>query len=257
MKSLVADIPLLGVFAGTLILVLASLELGFRWAKRRKLRREPEDEAVVGGVVGATLGLLAFLLAITFGVAADAFHARKIALVEEINAIHMSYLLSDVADEADRAQIRALLRQYVDQRLRWAHGKADPPGASADELLNQLWRSAATVAKKNPGSVDVFLGYIGRTIELQQERLMVRERSRIPRDYWVVLYLVALLAVATVGYHVGVGGKKRTPVMWTVAVAFSAVIMVIADLDRPGGGFINVSQQPMVELRAALEKLKG
>ena len=255
MKSAAADLPLLGVFAGTLILVLASLELGYRWAKKRRARREPEDEAIVGGVVGATLGLLAFLLAVTFGIATDAFHARKVALVEEINAIKMSYLLSDVADDMDRAQIRAVLRRYVDQRLRWANGQVDPPGASAEELLTQLWRSAAIVAKRNPGNVDVFLGYIGQVIELQQERLMVRERSRIPLDFWVVLYFVALLAVATVGYHVGVGGKKRTPVMWAVAVAFSAVIMVIADLDRPGRGFINVSQEPMVDLRASLEKL--
>jgi len=40
--------------------------------------------------------------------------------------------------------------------------------------------------------------------------------------------------------------------MLAVAIAFSAVIMVIADLDRPGQGFINVSQQPMVDLRAVL-----
>jgi len=29
--------------------------------------------------------------------------------------------------------------------------------------------------------------------------------------------------------------------------------MVIADLDRPGKGFINVSQQPMVDLRTRLD----
>jgi hypothetical protein len=30
--------------------------------------------------------------------------------------------------------------------------------------------------------------------------------------------------------------------------------MVIADLDRPGEGFIDVSQQPMVDLRDALAR---
>jgi len=153
--------------------------------------------------------------------------------------------------------VRALLRQYVDERLRFGSNQPDPRGNSADELLDQLWKAAATVAKTNPGNFDVFLGYIGRVVELQQERLMVRERSRIPRDYWVVLYIVALLALATVGYHVGVGGKGRTPVMLAVALAFSVVIMVIADLDRPGKGFINVSQEPMVELRARLAGSNG
>ena len=42
------------------------------------------------------IGLLAFLLAFTFGLAADSFHARKVALLEEVKAIRSTYLLADV-----------------------------------------------------------------------------------------------------------------------------------------------------------------
>ena len=79
---------------------------------------------------------------------------------------------------------------------------------------------------------------------------MLRERSRIPGTYWVILYVVALLALAAVGYHCGVAGRNRTPVMLAVAIAFSVVITVIVDLDRPRQGFINVSQEPMLDLRS-------
>lgn len=256
MDSFLADIPILGVFVGTLFLVLASLEVGYRWAKRRQEQQELEKEAPVGGMVGATLGLLAFLLAFTFGIAADAFHARKVALVEETNAIRMTYLLSGVIPETHRAEIRIVLRQYIDERVRWANGQPDEPGTSARELLDRLWKSAAIVGEQNPGGVDVFLSYVSRVIELQQERFMVRERSRIPDTYWAVLYIVALLALSAVGYHSGVAGMCRSPVMLAVAIAFSAVIMVIADLDRPGKGFINVSQQPMIDLRATVAESK-
>ena len=124
------------------------------------------------------------------------------------------------------------------------------------ELLDQLWKYAALVGEQNPGAVDVFLTYVSRVVELQQERVMVRERSRIPGAYWVVLFTVALLALSSVGYHCGVSGTSRSPVMFAVTIAFSAVIMVIVDLDRPGKGFINVSQQPMVDLRAKLAESK-
>ena len=210
----------------------------------------------MGAMVGATLGLLAFLLAFTFGIAADAFHARKVALVNEANAIRMTYLLSSVTPEAHRSEIRTVLREYVDERLRWADGKQDEPGRSAKDLLDRLWKVAAAVGAQSPGGVDVFLGYVGRIIELQQERFMVRERSRIPGAYWAVLYFVAALSLTAVGYHGGVAGASRSPVMLAVAIAFSAVIMVIADLDRPGQGFINVSQQPMVDLREMLARSK-
>jgi len=76
---------------------------------------------------------------------------------------------------------------------------------------------------------------------------------QLQSDAWVsFLYVVAILALGSVGYHGGVTGTSRSPVLLAVAIAFSAVIMVIADLDRPGQGFINVSQEPMVHLRAML-----
>jgi hypothetical protein len=250
------QVPIWSVFVGTLFLALASVEVGYRWAGKRQDRRALEKEAPVGGMVGATLGLLAFLLAFSFGIAVDAFQARKLALVEEANAIRLTYLQTGVIPEAHRAPIRTVLRQYVDERLRWANGQPDEPGKSAKALLNRLWSSAAAVGVRNPGGVDVFLGSVSRVIELQQERLMVRERSRIPGPYWAVLYVVALLAMAAVGYHGGVAGTSRSPVMLAVAIAFSAVIMVIADLDLPGKGFINVSQEAMVDLRETLDKSK-
>src|SRR5262245_65606696 len=105
MDRFLADIPILGVFVGTLLLVLACVEGGSRWAKKRQARRL-EKEAPVGAMVGAALGLLAFLLTFTFGIAADAYHARKIALVQEANAIRMTYLLTGTIPEAYRAEVR-------------------------------------------------------------------------------------------------------------------------------------------------------
>lgn len=54
------------------------------------------------------------------------------------------------------------------------------------------------------------------------------------------------------GYHGGVAGTSRSPAMLAVAIAFSAVIIVIVGLARPGEGFINVSQRPLVDLRGVL-----
>jgi hypothetical protein len=40
--------------------------------------------------------------------------------------------------------------------------------------------------------------------------------------------------------------------MLAVAITFSAVIMLIVDIDRPGEGLINVSQQAMIDLRDSM-----
>ncbi len=244
-------LPIWGFFIVTMLIVLLSVEGGYQWARYKK-RSEVEKEAPVGAMVGATLGLLAFLLAFTFGMAADHFHARKVALLDEANAIRTTYLLTGVIPESHRTEVRKILRDYVEERLQWTGVETVQAGLSANALLDRLWAHAAAVGAQNPGGVDVFLGSVTRVIELRAERVMVRERSRIPGPFWAVLYLVSILALASMGYHGGVSGTNRSPVMLAVAIAFSAVSLLIADLDRPGEGLINVSQQPMLDLRDSM-----
>ncbi len=135
-------VPLWGVFIGTLLLVLLSVEGGYLWARYKK-RSEVEKEAPVGAMVGALLGLLAFLLAFTFSMAADNFHARKLALLDEANAIKTTYLLADLIEEPHRTEVRKILLDYVQERLQWsrtsqksANTTSSPPRVSS--LMKRL-----------------------------------------------------------------------------------------------------------------------
>ena len=112
MRRFLEIVPILGLFFMTVVLVVGSEEVGYRWARKRKSKDDTEKEAPVGAMVGATLALLAFLLTFTFGIAADAYHARKIALVQEVSAIRLSYVLCDAIPELHRAEIRDVLRRY-------------------------------------------------------------------------------------------------------------------------------------------------
>src|SRR5882757_7695151 len=111
-------LPLPGVYLIMTLVALLAVELGFRLARNRLRRSLGEDQAPVGAIVGATLGLLAFLLAFTFGLAAARFDSRKGFVLEEANAIGTTYLRAALLPEPQRAEIRALLREYVDMRLQ-------------------------------------------------------------------------------------------------------------------------------------------
>jgi hypothetical protein len=146
----------------------------------------------------------------------------------------------------------------VEERLQWAGVEKVQVIRSSKELQNQLWAQAVAVGEKNPGSevVALFIESVNEVIDLHAERVMLRERSRIPGTYWIVLYVVSIFALAAMGYHGGVAGTARSPVMLAVAIAFSAVILLIADLDRPGEGWVNVSQQAMIDLRDSMAASK-
>src|SRR6185369_10400265 len=88
-------LPLWGVFFVTLLLVFISEESGFRFGRKRILGEgEPKDPSL-GSMVGATLGLLAFMLAFTFGMASARYDTRRQLIRDEANAIQTAYLRAD------------------------------------------------------------------------------------------------------------------------------------------------------------------
>ena len=98
--STVLDVlPLWGVFLAVLVLVLAAIEGGYRLGNYRHRQSGGEKEAPVGAMVGATLGLLAFMLAFTFGMAAERFDTRKQLVLDEANAIGTTYLRTAMLPE--------------------------------------------------------------------------------------------------------------------------------------------------------------
>ena len=73
------------VFLGTVTVVLASIALGYRAGQRRR-NTAVDSSGPVGALVGAVLGLLAFVPAFTFGAAAGRFDSRKKLLLEVVAA---------------------------------------------------------------------------------------------------------------------------------------------------------------------------
>jgi hypothetical protein len=57
-----------------------------------------------------------------------------------------------------------------------------------------------------------------------------------------------------VGYNAGLTGRRSMISAVVLAVALSAVITLVVDLDRPGDGIIRTSQQPLIDLRDSLER---
>ncbi len=248
-------LPLSGLFALTIAFVLLFIELGFRLGRRRASAGEVEKESSVGAMTNASLALLAFLLAFTFGFAASRLEVRRTVLLDEVNAIGTTYLRARTLPEPERSEARALLREYVDVRLAGARsGKIDEPVARSVEIQDLLWERAAALAERSPDSIvlGLYLQSLNETIDLHTTRLMQGVRVRIPGIIWIVLYAIAALAMGEMGYQTGLGGRRRPLSTPAFAVAFAAVVLLIADLDRPQAGWIRVSQDAMVSLRASM-----
>lgn len=86
-------------------------------------------------------------------------------------------------------------------------------------------------------------------------RVAVGLQLRIPFGTWLTLGVLTFLGMGLVGYQAGIIASKRTAAMPILALWFASVIVLIASLDHPIGGFTftRVSQQPMSDLLSDID----
>lgn len=248
-------LPLWAVYLVTILGALLAVEGGQRLAKRRVQHPEREDAGAVGAMVGATLGLLAFMLAFTFGLASSRFEERKTLVLNEANAIGTAYLRAGLLSEPEASRSRALLHAYAQARLEFAEPQTrDRAIVRSEQLQAQLWAQAESMSHRDDDSrvVALFVTAVNDVIDLHSTRLNQGVRNRIAGSIWIALTLVAFFTMGAVGYQAGLQTGRRSPIVLVMVLAFATVMLLIADLDRPQRGLLRVSQQPMIDALRAM-----
>ncbi len=248
-SSIVDALPLWALYIVSILIVLLSIEVGWRLGNYRRKPVEDDKKVPISAAVGATLGLLAFLLAFTFGMAGSRFDNRKQVVLNEANAIGTTYLRTDFLPEPLRAEVRSFLREYTVLRAAGASVILSPQGmAKAASLQDQLWAIADSARVQSDSiSTGLFIQSLNEMIDLDATRVTAN-RNRIPDAIWLMLCVVTILSMAAMGYEFGQTGTRNWTITILLAVVFTTVIVLIADLDRPQMGFLQVSQQPLLDV---------
>jgi hypothetical protein len=252
MRDLFLNYPFASLFA-LLAALLACTELGHRLGRRMGA---DAAHAVPSEAAGALLAMLGLLLGFTVSMAESRFDARKHLVIDEANAIGTALLRTRLLPEPLAMPSEALLRRYLAGRIRWGQEAGDAATqaalARADAQIHaQLWELATAAAAERPSATtSLYVNALNQVIDLQAERAHMRA-NRVPQT---VLYLLAVIALIATGVHslsVGHTGKRSAPLH---ALAFAAwlVFLLIVDLDQPRRGWIQVSQEPLVQLRAGI-----
>jgi hypothetical protein len=250
--QLLDSLPILGVFVAFAIFTMLCYEGGFRLGRWYQVRTPGEQEGPTGLLVGSILALLAFLLAVTMGMASDRFDARRAIVLDEANAIGTTYLRAGYLPEPASSQIRELLREYVPLRVvvtDQANVAADIQ--SSQEILTKAWAVAQDVARTTDKGdlVALFIESLNETIDLHETRVTAGLYSRVPETVVLLLVGGSALSLGMVGYSAGLTKRRGLLNAIVLVLALGAVIMIVVDLDRPREGFIQVSQQPLLDLQ--------
>jgi hypothetical protein len=137
-------VPLWLLFIGTILAMILFIEFGFRLGRNAQANFKKAQTSQVRGIMGAGLGLLAFMLAFTFSTAQSHFEARVQNLAEEARIARIAFMQADLLEEPRRSQVKQLLRDYV--HLRSRDFKLE--GSGIDQQLAELLQKSEHIQNR-------------------------------------------------------------------------------------------------------------
>jgi hypothetical protein len=239
--------------SGLLVLMLISLELGFRWGRRAGARGEAQGGGgPVGAIQGAMLGLLALLLGFSFAGAATRFMERQDLIVQEANAIGTAYLRADILDDPYRLELRASLKGYLEHRIAVSEtlrsGLTPETIAEIARLQDRIWKAASEGARAKPATMVAVLTPVNEVIDLHSLRLAAG-RKHLPGLVLGLLIACSGMSMAVIGYGWGMSARRCAMMTWALAILVTAALWTTIDLDHTRAGLLRVSDLPLKELK--------
>jgi len=248
-QGVLDPVPVWGVFVLFTVLTFVCFEVGFRLGVWWQAREPGEQEGPTDMLVGSLLGLMAFVLAISLGLATDRHDARRRLVVEEATAIATAYQRADYLPPAEAARLQALLRAYVPLRIVTDPAAVPANIARSSELARQMW--TIVVAAAQAGDNSDLIASLGEALNdlvaVSEQRVVAGVYARVPPTIMYLLLAGSALSLAMVGYSAGLKGRRSVLSATVLILTLGVVTILVVDLDRPQEGLLTVSQQALVD----------
>jgi hypothetical protein len=238
-----------------LLTLWLSAKIGGSIRKGQGNLKENEPE-VFGVITGAILTLLALVIGFSFSMAVSRYDQRKNYEEAEANAIGTEYVRADLLPAADAARVRALMRNYLDQRVQFYSTRDDLQLQRIDaitaQLQTDLWSAvqAPFVAQSTPVAALAVSGM--NDVLNSQGYTQAAWLYRIPSEAWILMGAIAIFCNLMIGYGAHRPGAKGT-LFLVLPLVLSISFFLIADIDSPRRGIIRVHPENLTTLSQSLQ----
>ncbi len=244
-----------------LVLLLITLEVGYRIGFNQ--RRKWLDAETGGGMVALSsmFALLGLILAFTYASGVSRFEARKMAVIDEANAIETAFLRAGLIAEPGSTALKETIFSYAKTR-------AVPTGhmlsnAERAEILkntlqaqSKLWPALENALKQvqgKPGAIEgSIVAAVNDVLDMHTIRLAAISDKLPTAVIWMLIF-ISSTTIAVTGFNAGLSGKISRWRTTALALTIIGVMLIIIDFDRPGDGFIRVNQQSLNAAIADME----
>ncbi len=261
-EELLYSIPEWLIGLVTLVLLIASVEIGYWIGLKAKVEMTQPMKSQISTIQTAILTIFTFLLGFTFAMALARFDNRKQMVVKESNAIGTAVLRSKLLPENQRAKMIELFKQYVNVEFSIT-SRANVPSKERKEqnletkrLQTLMWDEAFAATENNPLSVPagLFATSINQLIDIKTER-DIAISNHVPEIVLLGLLLFAALAIGILGYGNGLAATHARYPAIILCIVITISFILIIDLDRPNRGLTKVSQESMIDLMTIINQV--
>jgi hypothetical protein len=246
------------VFLFSFVVMWASAQLGAHCFKGLP-KLEGEEKDAFGFILGAVLTLLGLIIGFSFSMAIGRYDQRKNYEEEEANAIGTEYVRVEMLASADAARIRGLLSKYLDQRVlfyetREANQLRQINNDTA-QLQNQMWSAVRSAAVSQTSPLSALAASGMNDVLNTQGYTQAAWWNRIPIAAWVLIWTIAICCNLLLGFAVRLAHRKARGLLLLILPLVLAIsFLLLADIDSPRGGFIQVRPQNLISLSQSLHR---
>lgn len=243
----------LGGFALVMLgLQFAALAIGNAIGRRRARRAaggEAEQAESVGLIVGGLLGLLAFTLSISLGIADKRYDDRRHAALQEANAIGTAWLRAHAVNHPRGTEVARLLEGYTEQRIAWLSAPRGSPViaaslAESNAAQTLIWGHARAIAQDRTDPVVVsLLVALNEVFDRATEQRWAFRPQTPPELPWL-LFGLTMVSVGAIGFQWGLRGRWHPAVGGLLLLAWSGCLTLIVDMANPRVGATRVDVAP-------------
>jgi len=251
--STVMDNPFL-IFVFSFSVMWLSARIGAStFGSQRKLEGDTRED--FGVILAAALTLLGLIIGFSFSMAVNRYDQRKNYEEAEANAIGTEYVRADLLPAKDTAKVRALLTNYLDQRIlfyKTHDGQTlQQINARTAQLQTELWSAVQAPAAAQPTTVVALVVSGMNDVLNSQGYTQAAWWNRIPLAVWGLMAAIAICCNLLVGYGARHAEAERI-LMLVLPLVVSISLLLIAEIDTPRSGVIRVQPQNLLSLAQSL-----
>jgi len=231
-------LPLWVLFIAMLGLALLVVEVGYhvgRWyASENDLDQYPMEKSANATVVG----LLTFLLAFSFNSSAGHYGKVRSLLFKDRNLVMEIEQSARVLSQAEAAEVAGYIEEYASIRVNLL-GRTDVEAfkqvVARSEMIQTRLLDVGIQARKETQdpTIAIYLNTVQALTKNHHELINRIFAERLPRIAWLTLSGLGGMGCLLFGFSCGLMGRRRYLPAVIIIIAFSSVVLLIIDLDRP------------------------